>query len=537
MESSADLSGGGVVPLSSLRFRHRWLRSRLLPPIFRCPGWIDFSLFFLSLWLTVFAATASVRPNIVFILADDLGYGDLSCYGQQKFKTPNIDRLATGGMKFTDHYSGHNVCAPARCVLLSGKHAGHSYIRENRGGFTSEGQEPVPAGELKLPLTLKKLGYTVGGFGKWGLGPIGSKGDPLQQGFDRFYGYNCQAEAHNYYPTHLWDNDTRIELNNPKFSAHQKLPTGADPADPLVYAGFTGKDFAPDLIGREALQFIRQNQDRPFCLYYPTTVPHLALQVPEDSLKEFAGKYPEEPYVGNRGYLPHRTPRAAYAAMITRLDREVGKVIELIQQLGLEENTIFIFTSDNGPLYDQLGGTDTDFFRSASGFRGRKGSFYEGGFREPLLVQWKGKIAPGSTSSRVTGFEDWLPTLLELAGAKSATPKGLDGISFAPTLLGKRQAERPFLYRESPGYGGQQCVRVGDWKAIRQQLNPGAKQKTAPKIVTELYHLASDPFEKTDVAAQHPDIVKKLEKIMNGQHSKSALWPIRALDGVPSKEE
>lgn len=475
-------------------------------------------------------ADSARKPNIVFILADDLGYGDLGCFGQQKFKTPNIDSLATGGMKLTAHYSGHNVCAPARCVLLSGKHPGHGYIRENRGGFTSEGQEPVPAGELKLPLTLKKLGYTVGGFGKWGLGRIGSAGDPIQQGFDKFYGYNCQAEAHNYYPTHLWDNDTRVELNNPKFSAHQKLPTGADPIDARVYAGFTGKEFAPDLIGKEALKFIRDNKDHPFCLYYATTVPHLALQVPDESLKEFEGKFPEEPYAGDRGYLPHPAPRAAYAAMITRMDREVGRVIALINELGLGNDTIFVFTSDNGPLYDQLGGTDTDFFNSASGYRGRKGSYYEGGFREPMLIQWRGKIAGGATSARVTGFEDWLPTLLELIGAKSATPKGLDGISFAPTLFGKQQPERPFLYRESPGYGGQQCVRVGDWKAIRQNLNPGAKPVTVPPVQTELYNLASDRFETTNVAPQHPDIVKKLEEILQQQHVKSDLFPIRALD-------
>jgi arylsulfatase A len=483
------------------------------------------------------AAGPARRPNIVFILADDLGYGDLGCYGQKMFKTPNLDRLAAGGMKFTAHYSGHNVCAPARCALLSGKHPGHGYIRENRGGLGAEGegQEPVPAGELRLPLTLKKLGYTIGGFGKWGLGPVGSTGDPLKQGFDRFFGYNCQAVAHNYYPTHLWDNDQQIALNNPKFSAHQKLPADADPTDATVYAGFTGQDFAPDRIGEQALRFVRDSRERPFFLYYATTVPHLALQVPEDSLKEFAGKFPEEPYVGGRGYLPHRTPRAAYAAMIARMDREVGRIMALVKEFGLEEHTIFVFTSDNGPLYDQLGGTDADFFNSAAGFRGRKGSFYEGGFREPLLVQWRGRIAAGTTCDRVTGFEDWLPTLLELVGAKDATPPGLDGISFAPTLLGKRQKARPFLYRESPGYGGQQCVRVGDWKAIRQRLNPGPRQRDFTPGAVELYNMATDPFEQTDVAVHHPDIVKQMEKIMQAQHTKSELWPIRALDGEAAK--
>jgi arylsulfatase A-like enzyme len=466
------------------------------------------------------------KPNIVFLLADDLGYGDLSCYGQQKFKTPNIDRLAAEGMKFTAHYSGHNVCAPARCVLLSGKHPGHAYIRSNRGPLKAgdEGQEPVPEGELQLPLTLKKLGYTMGGFGKWGLGPVTSSGDPNQQGFDLFFGYNCQGVAHNYYPTHLWSNQTHIALGNPKFSAHQKLPPGADLNSPATYAPFTAGNYAPDLIAEQALKFIRENKDRPFFVYYATTVPHLALQVPEDSLKPFEGRFPETPYDGSRGYLPHRTPRAAYAAMIARLDGEVGRVLDLVRALGLDEQTIFIFTSDNGPLYDQYGGTDNDFFNSAAGFRGRKGSFYEGGFREPCLVRWKGKIAPGTLSHRVTGFEDWLPTLLDLVGADTATPKGIDGISFAPTLLGRKQETRPFLYREAPDYGGQQCVRAGDWKMVRQNLNGNPR---APK---QLYNLADDPSETTDVAAQHPDIVRKLETIAMEQHANSPLWPIAALD-------
>ncbi len=478
---------------------------------------------------------AAERPNIMFILADDLGYGDLSCFGQQKFKTPNIDRLAAEGMKLTAHYAGSNVCAPSRCALMSGKHNGHGYIRENRGGMgpEGEGQEPVPAGELKLPLTLKQLGYTLGAFGKWGLGGIGTSGDPIKQGFDRFYGFNCQSVAHNFYPDHLWDNDRRVELNNPKFASQQKLAPGTDLSAPATYAAFNGKEYAPDLISEQARAFLRDNKDKPFFLFYPTTVPHLALQVPEDSLKEFEGKFPETPYDGSRGYLPHRTPRAAYAAMITRMDREVGRLLDLLKELKLEESTIVVFTSDNGPLYDQLGGTDADFFNSAADFRGRKGSFYEGGFREPCVVRWPGKIKPGSNSDRVTGFEDWLPTFLELIDAKDALPAGRDGISFAPTLLGKAQEARPFLYRESPGYGGQQCVRVGDWKAIRTNLNPRGKGKKAEQQkpgALELYDLAKDPHETTDVAAQHPDIVAKLSAIMKEQHTPSTVFPIRFLD-------
>ncbi len=488
---------------------------------------------FLGMLSPVAAVGAASQPNIVFILADDLGYGDLSCYSQKQFTTPNIDRLAAEGMKFTAHYSGNNVCAPSRCTLMTGKHPGHAYIRDNRGGLgpEGEGQEPVPAGELKLPLTLKQLGYTLGGFGKWGLGAVGTSGEPSRQGFDTFYGYNCQAVAHNYYPTHLWSNSTRVALDNPKFGAHQKLPAGADPNAAASYAQFSGNDYAPDLIGRQALQFIRDNQKRPFFLYYPTTVPHLALQVPADSLEEFAGRYPETPYPGGRGYLPQRMPRAAYAAMITRMDREVGRVLQLVQDLGLDERTIFVFTSDNGPLYDQLGGTDTEFFNSAGGLRGRKGSYYEGGFRVPGLVRWPGKIAPGSVSDRVTGFEDWLPTLLELIGERERIPAGIDGISFAPTLRGEKQPPRPFLYREAPGYGGQQCVRVGDWKAIRTRLNPNKSVATVEPTAIEIYDLATDPGETRDVAGQHPDIVAQLGAIMKQQHVKSDLFPIRALDG------
>jgi arylsulfatase A-like enzyme len=488
----------------------------------------------LAVWgtLATHVVAGERPPNIVFIIADDLGYGDLGCYGQQKIRTPSLDRLAAGGMRFTAHYSGHNVCAPSRCALMTGKHPGHGYIRENRQakGFP-EGQEPVPAGSLQLPLLLKGRGYTLGGFGKWGLGPVGSTGDPLKQGFGRWYGYNCQAVAHNYYPTHLWDNDQQVPLNNPRFSAYQKLPPDADPIDPKSYAGFKGNDYAPDLISAQALAFLRANKDRPFLLYYATTVPHLALQVPEDSLSEYAGEFEETPYTGDRGYLPHRQPRAAYAAMVTRMDREVGKLLGVITELGLDEQTIVIFTSDNGPLYDRLGGTDAEFFNSAGGLRGRKGSYYEGGFREPCLVHWKGRIAAGGTTDRVTGFEDWLPTLLELVGAKEKTPSDIDGISFAPTLLGKKQEPRPFLYRESPGYGGQQCVRVGDWKAIRRNVN-------TPKAgEIELYDLGADPAEKTDVAAIHPEVVAQLREFMARQHVRSELFPIRALDGVQSKEQ
>lgn len=470
-------------------------------------------------------------PNVVFILADDLGYGDVGCYGQQRIKTPRLDRLAQAGMRLTAHYSGSNVCAPSRCVLMTGQHPGHGHIRENRParGYP-EGQVPVPAGSLHLPVLFKNKGYTVGGFGKWGLGPVGSTGDPLKHGFDRWFGFNCQAVAHNHYPTHLWDNDRQVKLNNPVFAAHQKLPAGADPTDPKSYAPYMGNEYAGDRIAEQAREFVRVNRDRPFLLYYATTVPHLALQVPADSLAEYAGTFPETPYTGDRGYLPHRQPRAAYAAMITRLDREIGRLLDLLDELKLTDNTVVVFTSDNGPLYDRLGGTDSEFFDSSAGLKGRKGSFDEGGFRVPGIVRFPGKIAAGSTSDRVTGFEDWLPTLADLAGLVTDTPPGLDGINFAPTLRGKTQEPRPFLYRESPGYGGQQCVRVGDWKVIRRNLNPRKKDTVRVPGPVELYDLRSDPKETTNVAAQHPAIVARLAALMRDQHVPSAVWPLAAVD-------
>ena len=478
-------------------------------------------LAFLTGAAAAFAAMPS-RPNIIFLLADDLGYGDIGAFGQKKIRTPNLDRLAADGMKLTQHYSGHNVCAPSRCVLMTGKHPGHAYIRNNRGGIgiaggTQEGQEPVPAGELKLPLTLKKLGYRIGGYGKWGLGAIGSSGDPFNHGFDHFFGYNDQAHAHNFYTTYLWDDKRKIQLRNPDFNVHDAKLLNPETTRLENYQKFVGPDYSADLIAQKAQEFLRANKDKPFFLYYPTTIPHMAYQVPEDSLAEYLGKFPE-PSTATGNYLPHRAPRAAYAAMITRMDRDIGRLLALVDEFGLRENTIVVFTSDNGGT-----GPGIEFFDSVGGLRGKKGNYYEGGFRVPGIVRWTGKIKPGTTSDRVTGFEDWLPTLLELTGAAAETPKGIDGISFAPTLLGKQQPERPFLYRESAAGGGEQMVRVGNWKGIRPSV---AASKTL-----ELYDLAKDPKEQNNVAAQHPDVVAKLTKLMEEQHVTSTVFPIRALDG------
>jgi arylsulfatase A-like enzyme len=490
-----------------------------------------------SLWFVVvvvaFAAPIvfaeeTRRPNIVLFIADDLGYGDLGCYGQTKIRTPNIDRLAREGVRLTQHYSGNAVCAPSRCVLMTGMHPGHAAVRNNRE-VKPEGQHPIPPETVTLAEILKEQGYVTGAFGKWGLGGPGTTGDPLNQGIVRFFGYNCQGVAHNFYPTYLWSNDQRVSLDNPEFSAHQKLPEGADPHDPASYAQYQGREYSADLIAEQARKFVRDNKDKPFFLYFPTTVPHLALQVPEDSLAEYQKAFPDDPpYTGGGGYLPHRTPRAAYAAMITRMDAEVGRLIDLVAELGLEERTIFVFSSDNGPTYSRLGGTDTDFFHSAGPLRGLKGSLYEGGFRVPGIVRWKGKIEPGA-SDRVTGFEDWLPTLLTLIGAAEAIPQNLDGVNFAPTLLGQSQPPRPFLYREFPAYGGQQCVRMGNWKGIRQNLIARGKN-AQPNYHIELYNLAEDLAETTDVSAAHPDIVAQIEEIMRREHTASEAFPFPALD-------
>ncbi len=472
-----------------------------------------------------FVPQKSRAPNVVFFLADDLGYGDLGCFGQQKIKTPNLDMLASSGMRFTRHYSGSPVCAPSRCVLMTGLHNGHAAIRDNHE-VQPEGQEPLPAGTETLARLLEKRGYATGGFGKWGLGSPDSAGAPLRQGFRRFFGYNCQRQAHNYYPTYLWDNDRKRPLDNPAFSPHQRFPENLDSSDPANYRSYSGNQYSPDLIAEEARRFLKANARRPFFLYFPTTVPHLALQVPEDSLGEYLGKWPETPYLGNKQYLPHRAPRAAYAAMVTRMDREVGRLMKLLRELNLERETIFVFASDNGPVYDQVGGTDTDFFNSNGGLKGRKGSVYEGGMRVPLIVSWPGRIAAGSTSDRVTGFEDWLPTLLELVGGQP--PAGRDGISFAATLSGERQPARPFLYREFPAYGGQQCLLAGDWKLVRQNLEPVASGPRDAK--TELYNLAADPLESANLAESHPEIVSRLIEIARAQHRSSDRFPFPALD-------
>lgn len=455
------------------------------------------------------AASTSGRrpPNVVLIVADDLGFGELGSYGQTKIRTPHLDRLAEEGVRFTQHYSGSPVCASARCVLLTGKHTGHAYVRTNHemegfGEGKLEGQLPLPAGTTTIATLLQGRGYRTGAIGKWGLGGPNTCGHPNRQGFDFFYGYLCQREAHNYYPTHLWKNETRDILANHPFSPYHRLEKAPD--DPKAYESFRGEVYAPDRMTEEALGFIRRASEHPFFLYLPFTIPHVALQVPGDSLAEYEGRFPEKPYLGEKGYLPHPTPRAAYAAMITRMDREIGKVLALLDELELGDDTIVFVTSDNGPTY--AGGADAEFFESAGGLRGLKGELYEGGIRVPLIARWRGKIAPGRTSDHVSGFQDFLPTLAEIAGIAGAeVPEDIDGVSFLPVLLGTGEPkEHEFLYWEYHAGGGSQAVRMGNWKAVRRNIH---KDPGAP---TELYDLAKDPTESTDVAATEPEVIERV---------------------------
>jgi len=476
-------------------------------------------------------------PNIVLILADDLGYAELGCYGQEKIKTPNIDRLAREGVRFTQHYCGNAVCAPSRCSLMTGKHPGHAHIRNNRKadlpadlieryGTEFSGQEPIPDAEVTIAEMLKQKGYATAAIGKWGLGHFGTTGDPNQQGFDLFFGYNCQAHAHSYYPAHLWHNSQEVKLDNdPPVPGHANLPAGADPNDPASYAPFKGTDYAPDRMIDVALKFIRQNKDGPFLLYFPSTIPHVALHIPDEELKPYLGQWDETPFVGG-GYTPHMTPRAAYAAMISRLDKDVGRIMELLEELGLDENTLVMFSSDNGTTHLEKE-VDYEFFKSVGPLRGLKGSLYEGGIRVPMIARWTGKIEPGSTTDHVSAFWDVLPTIAEVTGTEP--PEYIDGISFAPTLLGRpaEQKQHEFLYWEFTGYGGQQAVRLGDWKAVRQGM---LRRNNPDPLKIELYNLKDDVGESQDVSAAHPDVVARMQKIMQSEHVPSELFPMPPID-------
>ncbi len=448
--------------------------------------------------------TNPTPPNIIYILADDLGYGDLSCYGQTRFSTPNIDRLAKNGMLFTQHYSGNTVCAPSRSALLTGQHTGHTPVRGNKE-VQPEGQYPLPDSIITIGETLKDAGYVTGTFGKWGLGFPGSEGDPVNQGFDQFYGYNCQRLAHHYYPYYLWDNKEKVMLEE--------------------NAGNEQKVYGPELIHDQALDFIEQNKDTSFFLFYASLIPHAELFAPEEYMEKYRGKFPpEKVYEGTDDgeryrlgpYGSQPESHAAFVAMVDLLDQQVGEILDKVEALGLSENTLIVFTSDNGP--HQEGGADPDYFDSNGPLQGYKRDLYEGGIRVPFLAQWKGKITPGSQSDHISAFWDFYPTACELAGVHRGDHQ-IDGISYLPSLLGQENQEpHEYLYWEFHERGGRIAIRKGNWKAVKYDV---VKNPDRP---IELYDLSKDIGETNDLAKQHPEIIAEMERLFAEARTESEVF-------------
>jgi arylsulfatase A-like enzyme len=437
------------------------------------------------------------KPNIIFILADDLGYGDLGCFGQKTIQTPNIDRLAAEGMRFTDHYAGSTVCAPSRCCLMTGLHTGHALVRGNAN-------VPLRPSDITVAELLKQAGYTTGIIGKWGLGEADSTGIPNRQGFDYWFGYLNQRHAHNYYPKYLWRNEQKVELANEvnhNIGGRDRTPGGV--ATKRV-------EYSHDLFAEEALRFVEKNRDRTFFLYLPFTIPH--------ANNEAGNKGMEVPSLEPYADRDWPGPQKGHAAMITRMDGDIGRLMTKLKTLGLDENTFVFFSSDNGPHKE--GGGDPAFFNSSGPLRGYKRALYEGGIRVPAIARWPGKIKAGSVTGHVSAFWDFLPTCCDLAGINS--PEGIDGISMLPTLLGQssKQKKHEFLYWEFHEQGKRQAVRMGDWKGIRQNV---AKNPNAP---IELYYLKTDIAEQHNVAKQHPQIVAKIEDIMRSARTPSENWPL-----------
>lgn len=443
------------------------------------------------------------KPNIIYILADDLGYGDLSLTGQDKFDTPNIDKLRAEGMAFTQHYSGAPVCAPSRSTLLTGMHTGHTVIRGNKE-VMPEGQHPLPDNTYTMAEMLQEEGYKTSVFGKWGLGFPGSEGDANLQGFDEFYGYNCQRIAHNYYPYHLWHNQEKIMLK-----------------------GNEGKGqeiYAPDLIHEKAIEFIETHKDSTFFMFYATPLPHAELLLPEKYIEKYKGKLlPEVNFKGvddgptykNGGYGSQENAHAAFAAIINHLDAQVGDIMNKLDELGISENTIVVFTSDNGPHRE--GGADPDYFNSNAIYKGYKRDLYEGGIHVPMIVKWPGKVKAASSTDHISAFWDVMPTLAEITGNKLDDP--IDGISFLPTLLGEEtQKKHEYLYWEFHEKGGRIAIRKGQWKGVKYNV---LKQ---PDQIIELYDLDNDPAEEHNLAALHPEIVKELTILMQEARTPSDIF-------------
>ena len=451
------------------------------------------------------------KPNMIFILADDLGYGEVGCFGQSKIKTPNIDRLASQGTVLTEHYSGSPVCASSRCSLLTGKHTGQAEVRNNRemGGWgpdETEGQLALSENCDSIARTLQSCGYATGAFGKWGLGGPDTVGHPNNQGFDSFYGYLCQRVAHNYYPTHLWNNNEKVMLegNEKWFSAHQKVDS-----PPASYDAYAAKSYAPSLILDEAVSFIDANADGPFFLYFASIIPHLALQVPDGELDTYPVEWDDKPYLGDKGYLPHPRPRAAYAAMITRFDNEVGALYEALVKNGIADDTLIVITSDNGPSW--VGGVDINFFESQGGLRGRKAQLWEGGIKVPTVLYWN-KHLKHQTIETPTAFWDWYPTLASIAGC--TLPENLDGIDLTSVLTENANVEQRGLYWE---FGKSMAFRNGDWKLLEFKNKNG--------IDVHLYNLAEDSAESTNLALQLPQQVELLRTQSRKMRTNSDVFP------------
>jgi len=485
------------------------------------------ALIFLLTFCCALSINAQQKTSIVYILADDLGYGDLGCYGQTKIETPNIDALAKKGMLFTQHYA-MPVCAPSRYCLMTGINSGKAFIRGNdewseRGDVWNfkameenpslEGQLPIPDSTITIAKLLKNDGYKTALVGKWGLGAPMTAGEPNNQGFDYFYGSLCQRQDHQYYPAHLWENTFRVPMNNKVQDPNIKFPANLDSQDPENYKIYSQRDYSPDFMLDAALRFLDSCKGKPFFLYYPSPLPHASMQAPEKLVAYYHKKFGEEkPFMGG-SYVPCRYPRATRAAMITLLDNQVGAIIKKLKQQGVYDNTIIIFSSDNGSSNE--GGADCEYFDSNGPFKNEfgwgKGFLYEGGIRMPLIVSWPGKIKAGTKSDLIKANWDFMPTACEIA--KIQSPKNIDGISFLPTLLSEenKQVKHNFLYWEFPQYDGQQAVRLKNWKGIRMNIHKG-------NMKIQLYNLDNDIQEQHDVAAQHPEIVKQIEDIMKKEH-------------------
>lgn len=434
---------------------------------------------------SLFAAQAPARkPNILLILADDLGYGNLGCYGGSQIQTPNLDRLAAGGMRFTDAYAGSTVCAPSRCTLMTGYHTGHARTRGNKYPDL-----PLRPEDLTVTEILKQAGYRTGLIGKWSLGQLGSTGYPTRKGFDEWFGFFSQTHAHNYYPEHLLENETAFLLRG--------------------NMGTQRKDYAHDLFTDRALRFLDKQSSQPFFLKLAYTIPHADNELGRDT-GDGMPVPSKEPYSAK----PWPEIEKKFAAMVTRLDADLGRITEKLRQTGREQDTLILFTSDNGPHRE--GGHNPEFFNDNGPLRGIKRDLYEGGIRVPFLAGWPGTIKPGQVSNHICAFWDFLPTACELAGAQS--PSGIDGISFAPTLLGRPgQRQHKYLYWEFHERGFQQALRMGDWKGVRP----------APGKPVELYNLKTGLDEQNNLAAQHRDVAASMERILGSARTDSPDWPVK----------